>query len=154
MSKSTAVAAAVTAAAKAPAKGSTAAVVAKAERLIRQLASVEERLEILKERGAGIRSTLFGLIKAHGDKIETVYGRVNLKKEKVYDYGNFADVKEAAMAVEEAKARLKAAQAAAQAAGAPHTVKETLVFNRNKAVSARAQSGRIYVRSFIRRPAS
>lgn len=121
------------------------------ESLIRRLSSVTERLEILKEQDKDLRQKLFTALEGQeSGKVETVYGRVNLTQEKVYDYSEFPDVIAAEQALEEAKARLDAAKAVAKPV-APFTIKRKLVFNRNKAVSARAKSGRIYVRSFLRR---
>lgn len=121
------------------------------ENLIRSLSSVTERIELLKEQDAKLRNKLFAALEGQeSSKVESVYGRVNLKEQKVYDYSGNPDVVAAEQALEEAKARLKAAKAVAEAT-APYEVKRTLVFTRNKAVSARAKSGRIYVRSFLRR---
>jgi hypothetical protein len=120
------------------------------ENLIRRLSSIEERKAELDEQGAPIRTKLLGLLEAHvSNKAETIYGRVNIKEEKVYDYSSNPDVALAMEAVEVAKAQLKAAQKAAQSTS-PFTIKRTLVFYRNKAVSARAKGKRVYIRSFLR----
>lgn len=121
------------------------------ESLIRRLSSVTERIELLKEQDGDLRQKLFAALEGQtSNKAESVYGRVNIKEQKVYDYSGDANVALAEEALEVAKAQLKAAKAAAEAT-APYEIKRTLVFTRNKAVSARAKSGRIYVRSFLRR---
>jgi multidrug resistance efflux pump len=113
---------------------------------IRRLSSIEERMAALKETGAKVRATIEKDMRASGDnKVETIYGYTQLKNTVTYDYSSFPEVAQAELALEQAKAALKAAQAQAQAAGAPKAKGKVFAFVRNKAVSARAKKGRIYV---------
>lgn len=124
------------------------------ENLVRRLSSAEERLEKLKSIKDSIRDSLFNLIKASGSKdLTTIYGTLVIREKKVYNYSGFEQVEAAEEALQVAKAALAAAQKAAQAT-APYEVTEILAFTRNKAVSARAPKGRIYIRSFFRKAAS
>lgn len=121
------------------------------EDLVRRLSSIVEREENLKATKENVRQLIFKALKAVGAKnLATIYGSVVLKQKKVYNYAGITAVEEAQRAVEEAKAALAAAQKAAQAT-APYEIEETIAFTRNKAVSARAKKGRIYIRSFFRR---
>lgn len=137
---------------KAKAQTAVAAVVDSAtERVVRHLSSITERLEELKELDKKVRANLFKIVKATGNKtLTTIYGTLTIKETKVYNFEKCAEVVAALTALEEAKAKLKAAEEVAKAT-APYEIKETLAFNRNKAVSARAKKGRIYIRSFFRR---
>lgn len=134
------------------AKAAVAAVVdSLTEGLVRRLSSITERLEELKERDKGVRESLFKAVKATNSKtLTTIYGTLTIKETKVYNFEKCVEVTAAREALEVAKAQLKAAEDAAKA-DAPYEIKETLTFNRNKAVSARAKKGRIYIRSFFRR---
>jgi hypothetical protein len=121
------------------------------EGLVRRLSSITERLEELKEKDKGVRESLFKAVKATNNKtLITIYGTLTIKETKVYNFEKCVEVTAAREALEVAKAQLKAAEDAAKA-DAPYEIKETLTFNRNKAVSARAKKGRIYIRSFFRR---
>lgn len=136
---------------KAKAAAAVAVVDSATERVVRHLSSITERLEKLKELDKKVRVALFKVVKATGNKtLTTLYGTLTIKETKEYDFSGFKDVICAQRALEVAKANLKAAEEAAKAT-APYEVKETLAFNRNKAVSARAQKGRVYIRSFFRR---
>lgn len=114
--------------------------------LIRRLSSIEERMATLKETGAKVRANIEAKMRASVDnKVETIYGYTQLKNTVTYDYSNFPEVEQAELVLEQAKAALKAVQMKAQAAGAPKTQSKVFAFVRNKAVSARAKKGRIYV---------
>lgn len=117
---------------------------------IRRLSSIEERMAALKETGAKVRSNIEAEMRASGDsKVETVYGYTQLRKEISYDYSNFPEVAKALLALEKAKAALKVAQEKAQNSGAPKTEGKVFAFVRNKAVSARAKKGRIYISTIM-----
>lgn len=135
------------------------AVEAKLERIIRSLSSVTERGAEIEVREATLKdqgASLLRLLKVKS--LDTIYGTLSIRDTKVYDYNAYPEVKKAAEKVAElekslkaAKADLEGAQKAAQKDGAPHTLEEKCVaFQRNKAVSARAKGGRIYVRSIFR----
>lgn len=121
------------------------------ETLIRRLSSITERLEKLKALDKKVRETLFAIVEAaEGKTLNTLYGTLTIREKKEYNFEKCKKVIEARKAFEEAKARLEAAEEAAKA-DAPYEKKESLAFNRNKAVSARAKRGRVYIRSFFSR---
>lgn len=132
---------------------------AKLERIIRSLSSVSERNAELKERESALKEQGVALLRTLKVKsLDTIYGTLTIRDTEIYDYSSFPEVGEAAKklakleeALKAAKEDLEMAQKAAQKGGAPLSLKEKCVeFRRNKAVSARAKGGRIYVRSIFR----
>lgn len=121
------------------------------ESIIRRLSSVEERIEALTETKGKYRSQIEAEMLSTGiNKVETIYGYTQLKNNSSYDYSDHPEVAEAEKALAQAKLALKLAQEKAQAEGAPKTVKKVFAFVRNKAVSARATKGRVYISTIIR----
>ena len=121
------------------------------EYMVRRLSSITERLEDLKNVDKKVRESLFDIVKASNNKsLTTIYGTLTIKETKDYNFDNHKEVAEARKALEVAKAQLKAAEEVAKAT-ATYGIKEVLEFRRNKAVSARARRGRVYIRSFFGR---
>ncbi len=122
------------------------------ENLVRRLSSLEERIAVLTERKNAVKASIVGKLNAAKlKKIETIYGNFILRDDKEYDFSGNAKIQKATQTVEVAKAKLKALEDAAKANMEP-TVKKVSVFNRNKAVSAMAKRGRIYVATIFSRP--
>jgi flagellar motility protein MotE (MotC chaperone) len=122
------------------------------ENLIRRLSSLEERIAALTERRNAVKASIAEkLTAANLKKIETIYGNFILRDDKEYDFSGNTKIQKATQTVEVAKAKLKALEDAAKANMEP-TVKETPAFYRNKAVSAMAKKGRIYVATIFSRP--
>ena len=122
------------------------------ENLVRRLSSLEERIAVLTERKNAVKASIAKELKKHGlKKIETIYGNFILREDKEYDFSDNPEIQKGYQRVEVAKAKLKALEDAAKANMKP-TVKKTPVFNRNKAVSAMAKKGRIYVATIFSRP--
>lgn len=119
---------------------------------IRRLSSLDERIKELEAR----KKKLSGQIKTtmsnqKQDKVESIYGYVQIRKNKEYDYSGYEAVAEAEKTLAQAKAALEAAQEQARNDGAPHKEKPVFAFYRNKAVSARAKKNRIYIRTIMSR---
>lgn len=122
------------------------------ENLVRRLSSLEERIAVLTERKNVVKAFIATGLKKHGlKKIETIYGNFILREDEEYDFSDNPKIQKAIQRVEVAKVKLKALEDAAKANMEP-TVKETPVFKRNKAVSAMAKKGRIYVATIFSRP--
>jgi flagellar motility protein MotE (MotC chaperone) len=122
------------------------------ENLVRRLSSLEERIAALTERKNAVKASIAEkLTAAKLKKIETIYGNFILRDDKEYDFSGNTKIQKATQTVEVAKAKLKALEDAAKANMEPK-VKKTPVFNRNKAVSAKAKKGRIYVATIFSRP--
>ncbi len=121
------------------------------ENLVRRLSSLEERIAALTERRNAVKASIAGkLTAADLKKIETIFGNFILREDKEYDFSGNTKIQKATQTVEVAKAKLKALEDAAKAKMEP-TVKKVPVFNRNKAVSAMAKKGRIYVATILSR---
>jgi hypothetical protein len=117
---------------------------------VRRLASLEERIATLTTQKETLRDRIGAEMGTENlKKVETLYGYVQVKEQEVFDFSQFPEVAAAALELrrvtELAKAKVKAAELAAIEAKAPSTTKKTFAFYRNKAVSARAQKGRVYV---------
>jgi len=122
------------------------------ENLVRRLSSLEERIAVLTERKNAVKEPIAKkLMAASLKKIETIYGNFILREDKEYDFSGNSEIQEAIRQVEIAKANLKALENAAKANLNPK-IKKTPAFNRNKAVSAVAKKGRIYVATIFSRP--
>lgn len=122
------------------------------ENLVRRLSSLEERIAVLTERKKAVKASIAkNLMAASLKKIETIYGNFILREDKEYDFSDNPKIQKAIQRVEVAKAKLKALEDAAKANMEP-TVNKVPVFNRNKAVSAMAKKGRIYVATIFSRP--
>jgi flagellar motility protein MotE (MotC chaperone) len=122
------------------------------ENLVRRLSSLEERIAALTERKNAVKASIAEKLEAAKlKKIETIYGNFILRDDKEYDFSGNAKIQKATQTVEVAKAKLKTLEEAAKANMEP-TVKKVPVFNRNKAVSAMAKKGRIYVATIFSRP--
>ena len=122
------------------------------ENLVRRLSSLEERIAVLTERKNAVKASIAEGLKKRGlKKTETIYGNFILREDKEYDFSDNPEIQKAIQRVEVAKAKLKALEDAAKANMKP-TVKKTPVFNRNKAVSAMAKKGRVYVATIFSRP--
>lgn len=122
------------------------------ENLVRRLSSLEERIAALTERRNAVKASIAEkLTAADLKKIETIYGNFIIRGNDEYDFSSNVKIQKAIQRVEVAKAKLKALEDAAKANMEP-TVKKTPVFNRNKAVSAMAKKGRIYVATIFSRP--
>jgi flagellar motility protein MotE (MotC chaperone) len=122
------------------------------ENLVRRLSSLEERIAALTERRDAVKASITGKLNAAKlKKIETIYGDFILRDDKEYDFSGNTKIQKDIKNVEVAKAKLKALEDAAKANMKPK-VKKTPVFNRNKAVSAIAKIGRIYVATIFSRP--
>jgi flagellar motility protein MotE (MotC chaperone) len=122
------------------------------ENLVRRLSSLEERIAALTERKNAVKASIAEkLVAAKLKKIETVYGNFIIREDDEYDFSGNAKIQKATQTVEVAKAKLKTLEEAAKANMEPK-VKKTPVFNRNKAVSAMAKKGRIYVATIFSRP--
>jgi len=122
------------------------------ENLVRRLSSLEERIAALTERRNAVKDSIAKkLVAANLKKIETIYGNFIIREDKEYDFSSNVKIQKAIQRVEVAKAKLNALEDAAKANMEP-TVKKVPVFNRNKAVSAMAKRGRIYVATIFSRP--
>jgi flagellar motility protein MotE (MotC chaperone) len=121
------------------------------ENLVRRLSSLDERIAALTERRSAVKASIAEKLEAADlKKIETIYGNFILREDKEYDFSGNTKIQKATQTVEVAKAKLKALEDAAKAKMEP-TVKKVPVFNRNKAVSAMAKKGRIYVATILSR---
>jgi len=117
---------------------------------VRRLSSLEERIATLTTQKETLRDQIGAQMETQNlKKVETLYGYVQVKEQEVFDFSQFPEVAAAALELkrvtELVKAKVKAAEFAAVVAKAPSTTKKTFAFYRNKAVSARAQKGRVYV---------
>jgi hypothetical protein len=122
------------------------------ENLVRRLSSLEERIAVLTERKKAVKASIAKrLMAASLKKIETIYGNFILREDKEYDFSDNPKIQKAIQRVEVAKAKLKALEDAAKADLEP-VIKKVPAFNRNKAVSAMAKKGRIYVATIFSRP--
>lgn len=117
---------------------------------IRRLSSLDERIKELEGRKKVLQARIEAEMKVISkDKVETIYGYTQLRNNKEYDFSNFDEVAEAEKALVVAKANLEAAKERAKAAGATYTEKKVFAFFRNKAVSARAKKGRIWISTIV-----
>jgi flagellar motility protein MotE (MotC chaperone) len=121
------------------------------ENLVRRLSSLEERIAALTERKNAVKASIaVKLNAAKLKKIETIYGNFIIREDEQYDFSSNAKIQKAIQRVEVAKAKLKSLEDAAKANMEP-TIKKTPAFYRNKAVSAMAKKGRIYVATIFSR---
>jgi multidrug resistance efflux pump len=117
---------------------------------IRRLSSLDERIKELDTRKKELSVQIEkGMNSTSNNKVETIYGYTQLRESKEFDFSTFDEVAEAEKALKVAKANLEAAKERAKQGGATFTVKKVFAFYRNKAVSARAKKGRIWVSTIV-----
>lgn len=119
------------------------------EAKIRKLAAVEEKAAILKKQAQDLRESISkDLNNGKIDKVETMYGYVQLRDTPDLNYSEVPEVQAAILELEAAKAQLGVLMAAYKEK-AVETKKKTFAFNRNKAVSAIARGKRVYVSTIV-----